>query len=47
MRITGKPSGRRPYKEPMTPFQALKIMKNEMRGHFDQQFFEEFVRLLD
>jgi HD-GYP domain-containing protein (c-di-GMP phosphodiesterase class II) len=38
---------RRPYKESMTPFQTLKIMKNEMRGQFDKELFERFVHLLD
>jgi len=38
---------RRSYKESMTPFRALKIMKDEMRGNFDRELFENFVRLFD
>lgn len=37
---------KRPYKESMTPFQALKIMKDEMYENFDRAMFEKFVRLL-
>jgi HD-GYP domain-containing protein (c-di-GMP phosphodiesterase class II) len=37
---------RRAYKEPMTPFQALKLMKEEMREQFDRGMFERFVWLL-
>jgi HD-GYP domain-containing protein (c-di-GMP phosphodiesterase class II) len=33
----------RPYRKGSTPFEALKIMKNEMSNHFDQGFFEKFV----
>jgi len=35
----------RPYKEPNTPFQALQIMKEQMRSEFDPIFFERFVLL--
>ncbi len=38
---------KRPYKGPMTSFEALKIMKGEMRGQFDREFFEKFVLLLE
>ena len=38
---------KRPYKESMTSFQALEIMKGEMRGQFDLDLFERFVRLLE
>ena len=30
----------------MTPFQALKIMKDEMHENFDRELFEKFVCLL-
>jgi len=35
----------RPYKESKTPFQALQIMKDQMRSEFDPVFFERFVLL--
>ena len=35
----------RPYKEKFSTFDALKIMKHEMRENFDPEFFEKFVRL--
>ncbi len=35
----------RPYKESKTPFQALQIMKDQMRSDFDPVFFERFVLL--
>lgn len=35
----------RPYKARKTPFQALQIMKDEMRSEFDPHFFERFVLL--
>ncbi|MFQ5561433.1 MAG: HD-GYP domain-containing protein, partial [Nitrospinota bacterium] len=35
----------RSYKRSLTPFQALKIMKEEMIGHFHREIFEKFVRL--
>jgi HD-GYP domain-containing protein (c-di-GMP phosphodiesterase class II) len=35
----------RPYKGSKSLFQALKIMKEEMRHEFDPRFFEEFVLL--
>ena len=38
---------KRAYKESMSSFQALEIMKGEMRGQFDREFFEQFVRLLE
>lgn len=33
----------RPYKDSKTPFQALQIMKTEMREEFDPDFFARFV----
>jgi HD-GYP domain-containing protein (c-di-GMP phosphodiesterase class II) len=33
----------RPYKDSKTPFQALQIMKYEMRSEFDPDFFSQFV----
>ena len=36
---------KRPYKEPMTPFAALKLMKKEMLDHFEKDIFREFVLL--
>ncbi len=35
----------RPYKQPLTPFSALKVMKEEMIGHFSPKLFEKFVLL--
>ena len=37
---------KRAYKESMTAFQALRIMKDEMSEFFDQKIFARFVRLL-
>ncbi len=36
----------RVYKPPLTPYQALKIMKEEMRAQFDQEMFKEFLYML-
>jgi HD-GYP domain-containing protein (c-di-GMP phosphodiesterase class II) len=36
----------RVYKPPLTPYQALKIMKEEMQDQFDQQMFKEFLYML-
>ena len=36
----------RPYRLPLTPFQALSTMRFKMAGHFDMPIFYEFVRLL-
>ncbi|MHB8090693.1 MAG: HD-GYP domain-containing protein [Syntrophales bacterium] len=36
----------RPYRKGSKPFEALRIMKDEMIGHFQQDLFEKFVRLL-
>jgi HD-GYP domain-containing protein (c-di-GMP phosphodiesterase class II) len=36
----------RVYKPALTPYQALKIMKEEMREQFDQQMFKEFLYIL-
>ncbi len=38
-------TSRRPYKQSMTPFQALTLMKKEMIHHFDTEMFEKFVLL--
>jgi HD-GYP domain-containing protein (c-di-GMP phosphodiesterase class II) len=35
----------RSYKQPMTPFSALKLMKEEMIGHFHTELFEKFVKM--
>jgi HD-GYP domain-containing protein (c-di-GMP phosphodiesterase class II) len=35
----------RPYRQKMQPFQALKIMKEEMINHFHKDLFEQFVLL--
>lgn len=35
----------RSYKRPMAPFDALKLMKEEMLGHFSRELFEKFVML--
>jgi HD-GYP domain-containing protein (c-di-GMP phosphodiesterase class II) len=35
----------RPYRQKMHPFQALKIMKEEMIDHFHKDLFEQFVLL--
>ncbi len=36
----------RVYKTALSPYQALKIMKEEMQGQFDQQMFKEFLYML-
>ncbi len=36
---------KRPYKEMLKPFEALKIMKEEMLEHFHKEIFEKFVLL--
>ena len=36
----------RVYKPALSPFQALKIMKEEMRDQFDQDMFKEFLYIL-
>ena len=36
---------KRPYKAPLKPFAALKLMKEEMLGHFHKDVFEKFVML--
>ena len=38
-------TSKRPYKEGMNLFQALQIMKTEMRSHFQEDIFGEFVNL--
>ncbi len=35
----------RSYKRAMSSYQALKLMRDEMPGHFDKQLFESFVLL--
>ncbi|HPL97912.1 MAG TPA: HD-GYP domain-containing protein [Smithellaceae bacterium] len=36
---------KRPYKSPLTPFDALQLMKEEMLDHFHKDVFEKFVLL--
>ncbi|HSV74872.1 MAG TPA: HD domain-containing phosphohydrolase [Chthonomonadales bacterium] len=36
---------RRPYKRPLTPFEALSMMRDRMMGHFSRPLFEGFVRM--
>lgn len=36
---------KRPYKQKLHPFEALKVMKEEMMGHFHKEIFEKFVLL--
>jgi HD-GYP domain-containing protein (c-di-GMP phosphodiesterase class II) len=36
---------KRPYKEMLQPFEALKVMKEEMLDHFHKEVFEKFVLL--
>ena len=36
----------RSYKQAMTPFQALKLMKEQMSSHFDRELFNQFVNLM-
>ncbi|OPY86342.1 MAG: Cyclic di-GMP phosphodiesterase response regulator RpfG [Syntrophus sp. PtaU1.Bin208] len=38
-------TSQRSYKQPLTPFEALKLMKEEMLGHFQPELFEKFVML--
>ena len=38
-------TAKRPYKEPLSSFEALKLMKNEMLDHFQEDMFEKFVLL--
>jgi len=35
----------RSYKQGMTPFEALFLMKNKMKGHFDERLFNDFILL--
>ena len=35
----------RPYKQKLNPFEALKLMRDEMLGHFQKEIFEKFVLL--
>jgi HD-GYP domain-containing protein (c-di-GMP phosphodiesterase class II) len=36
---------KRPFKAQLKPFEALKIMKDEMLDHFEADVFEKFVLL--
>jgi HD-GYP domain-containing protein (c-di-GMP phosphodiesterase class II) len=36
---------KRPYKKQLQPFEALKVMKDEMLDHFHKEIFEKFVLL--
>ncbi|MEN6373353.1 MAG: HD domain-containing phosphohydrolase [Smithella sp.] len=38
-------SSRRPYKQPLRPYEALNVMKEEMLEHFQQELFKQFVLL--
>ena len=38
-------ASKRPYKDKLEPFEALKLMKNEMMDHFHHDIFEKFVLL--
>jgi len=38
-------TSRRPYRDPITPYKALKLMKEEMLNHFQEEIFREFVLL--
>ncbi len=38
-------TAKRSYKKAMTPFEALKVMKEDMLGHFHKKIFENFVML--
>jgi len=37
---------RRPYKPALSPYKALKVMKEEMQDTFDRQMFKEFLYML-
>jgi HD-GYP domain-containing protein (c-di-GMP phosphodiesterase class II) len=37
---------RRPYKPALSPYKALKVMKDEMQGQFDMDMFKEFLYML-
>ena len=39
-------ASKRPYKQMLKPFEALKVMKEEMLDHFQKEIFEQFVLLL-
>ena len=38
--------GVRPYRRPFTPYEALKLMKTEMRRKVDWDLYKDFVRFL-
>lgn len=35
----------RSYKQGMSPFEALHLMQNKMKGHFDEKLFNDFILL--
>jgi HD-GYP domain-containing protein (c-di-GMP phosphodiesterase class II) len=37
---------RRPYKDALSSFEALKLMKNEMEEDLDQELFQAFVEMM-
>ena len=39
-------STKRSYKEAMPTFEALKLMKNQMAGHFDPKLFASFIKFM-
>ena len=38
-------TSKRPYRNPLNPFEALKLMRDEMINHFQEDLFEKFVLL--
>ena len=38
-------SSQRPFRDAQTYFEALRIMKEEMKNEFDSDFFKQFVLL--
>ena len=36
----------RPYRKRMQPFEALKLMMNDMMRHFQEDLFEKFVLMV-
>jgi putative nucleotidyltransferase with HDIG domain len=39
-------TSRRPYRHPVTPFEALQVMRVAMRGQFSDELLREFIKLL-
>ncbi|MGE4553159.1 MAG: HD-GYP domain-containing protein [Desulfovibrionaceae bacterium] len=39
-------TSKRPYAEARTPFEALTVMRYDMKGHFDMAVFKRFVEML-